>query len=41
MVENREILLVGNLNANFVLRQRSDGVREELKDSYKVLACHS
>ena len=30
--ENKEILLVGNLNADFVPRQRTDGVSRRLKD---------
>ena len=33
IAENKEILLVGNLNANFVPRQRTYGVSREIKDT--------
>lgn len=33
--ENKEILLVGNLNADFVPRQRTDGVSKKDKGQFK------
>jgi len=35
IADNKEIFLVGDLNAYFVPRQKTDGVSRELKDSLK------